>query len=140
MHACICVVCMYIVHVCVFVLLHMCCMFLVYTHKHQMYLISKHASMFLGLQNLASKIDNDGDVVIAMVVNNESMNYLFWFSTYCDMKELNSKVWEISDAKDMKAFPDSKLVRCRWVLLQQRGCTEPRCAGAVSSLRGQLRQ
>ena len=33
-----------------------------------------------------------------------------------ELEYFNSRVWEISDAKDMKAFPDSKLVRCRWVL------------------------
>ena len=37
-----------------------------------------------------------------------------------ELKYFNSRVWEISDVKEMKAFPNSKLVRCRWVLCNKR--------------------
>ena len=33
-----------------------------------------------------------------------------------ELEYVNSQVWEMSDVKAMKAFPDSKLVKCRWVL------------------------
>ena len=37
----------------------------------------------------------------------------------------NNRVWDISDVKAMKAFPDSKLVRCRWVLCNKGDAQNP---------------
>ena len=38
--------------------------FLLSSRKRQNYLIEKNACMFLGLQNLAKKYDNDGDLIL----------------------------------------------------------------------------
>ena len=42
-----------------------------------------------------------------------------------ELKYFSSRVWEISGAKDMKAFPDSRLVRCRWVLCNKGDAQNP---------------
>ena len=42
--------------------------------------------MFLGLQNLAKKYDNDGDLRTAMNISSESYKYLGNFALYCDAK------------------------------------------------------
>jgi len=63
--------------------------FLLSTEKRQNYLIMKNASMFLGLQNLAKKYDNDGDVRTAMLISSESYNYLGNFALYCNVKGID---------------------------------------------------
>ena len=45
--------------------------------------------MFLGLQNLAKKYDNDGDLRTAMDISSESYKYLGNFSLYCDAKGID---------------------------------------------------
>ena len=45
--------------------------------------------MFLGLQNLANKYDNDGDLRTAMNVSSESYKYLGNFVLYCDAKGID---------------------------------------------------
>ena len=63
--------------------------FLLSSRKRQNYLIMKNASMFLGLQNLAKKYDNDGDVRTAMYISSESYDYLGNFALYCNAKGID---------------------------------------------------
>ena len=63
--------------------------FLISTHKRQNYLIDKHASMFLGLQNIAKKYDNDGDVRTAMYISGKSYEHLNWFAEYCGVLNID---------------------------------------------------
>jgi hypothetical protein len=63
--------------------------FLLSSRKRQNYLIEKNACMFLGLQNLAKKCDNDGDLRTAMYVSSESYKYLGNFALYCDAKGID---------------------------------------------------
>jgi len=63
--------------------------FLLSSRKRQNYLIEKNACMFLGLQNLAKKYDNDGDLRTAMNVSSESYKYLGNFVLYCDAKGID---------------------------------------------------
>jgi hypothetical protein len=67
--------------------------FLLSSKKRQNYLIMKNASMFLGLQNLAKKYDNDGDVRTAMLISSESYDYLGNFALYCNVKGLDQVKW-----------------------------------------------
>jgi len=67
--------------------------FLLSSKKRQHYLIMKNASMFLGLQNLAKKYDNDGDVRTAMEISSESYDYLGNFALYCNAKGLDQVKW-----------------------------------------------
>jgi hypothetical protein len=67
--------------------------FLLSSKKRQNYLIMKNASMFLGLQNLAKKYDNDGDVRTAMLISSESYDYLGNFALYCNAKGLEQVKW-----------------------------------------------
>ena len=67
--------------------------FLLSSRKRQNYLIMKNASMFLGLQNLAKKYDNDGDVRTAMIISGESYDYLGKFALYCNAKGLDQVKW-----------------------------------------------
>lgn len=67
--------------------------FLLSSRKRQNYLIMKNASMFLGLQNLAKKYDNDGDTRTAMLISGESYDYLGNFALYCNAKELDQVKW-----------------------------------------------
>jgi len=69
-----------------FVMVHT---FLLSSQKRQNYLIMKNASMFLGLQNLAKKYDNDGDLRTAMDISSESYQYLDNFALYCDAKGID---------------------------------------------------
>lgn len=63
--------------------------FLLSSRKRQNYLIMKNASMFLGLQNLAKKYDNDGDTRTAMLISSESYDYLGKFALYCNAKGID---------------------------------------------------
>ena len=63
--------------------------FLLSSRKRQNYLIEKNACMFLGLQNLAKKYDNDGDLRTAMDISSESYMYLGNFALYCDAKGID---------------------------------------------------
>ncbi len=63
--------------------------FLLSSSKRQNYLIEKNACMFLGLQNLAKKYDNAGDLRTAMDVSSESYKYLGNFALYCDAKGID---------------------------------------------------
>ena len=63
--------------------------FLFSSEKRQNYLIEKNACMFLGLQNLANKYDNDGDLRTAMNISSESYKYLANFVLYCDSKGID---------------------------------------------------
>ena len=63
--------------------------FLLSSRKRQNYLIAKNASMFLGLQNLAKKYDNYGDVRTAMLISSESYDYLGNFALYCNAKGID---------------------------------------------------
>ena len=63
--------------------------FLLSSRKRQNYLIMKNASMFLGLQNLAKKYDNQGDLRTAMEISSESYKYLGNFALYCDAKGID---------------------------------------------------
>ena len=63
--------------------------FLLSSSKRQNYLIEKNACMFLGLQNLAKKYDNDGDLRTAMDISSESYMYLGNFALYCDAKGID---------------------------------------------------
>ena len=63
--------------------------FLLSSRKRQNYLIMKNASMFLGLQNLAKKYDNDGDLRTAMNISSKSYQYLSNFALYCDAKGID---------------------------------------------------
>ncbi len=63
--------------------------FLLSSRKRQNYLIEKNACMFLGLQNLANKYDNDGDLRTAMNISSESYKYLGNFALYCDSKGID---------------------------------------------------
>ena len=63
--------------------------FLLSSRKRQNYLIEKNACMFLGLQNLAKKYDNDGDLRTAMIVSSESYKYLGNFALYCNAKGID---------------------------------------------------
>jgi hypothetical protein len=63
--------------------------FLLSSKKRQRYLIEKNACMFLGLQNLAKKCDNNGDVCGAMDVSSESYKYLFDFALFCKAKGID---------------------------------------------------
>ncbi len=63
--------------------------FLISTHKRQNYLIDKHASMFLGLQNMAKKYYNDGDARTAMYISSESYEHLNWFTEYCGVLNID---------------------------------------------------
>jgi len=67
--------------------------FLLSSQKRQNYLIMKNASMFLGLQNLAKKYDNDGDTRTAMLISSESYDYLGKFAMYCNAKGLDQVKW-----------------------------------------------
>ena len=42
-----------------------------------------------------------------------------------ELEYFNSRVWELSDIKAMKSFPESKLVRCRWVLCNKGDAQNP---------------
>ena len=64
-------------------------LFLLCNRKRQNYLIEKNACMFLGLQNLAKRFDDDGDVRGAMEVSSESFKYLSNFALYCDAKGID---------------------------------------------------
>lgn len=63
--------------------------FLLSSRKRQNYLIMKNASMFLGLQNLAKKYDNDGDVRTAMIISGKSYDYLVKFALYCNARGID---------------------------------------------------
>jgi hypothetical protein len=63
--------------------------FLLCSEKKQNYLIEKNAIMFWGLQNLAKKCDDDGDVRGAMAISSESYEYLGKFALYCNAKEID---------------------------------------------------
>jgi hypothetical protein len=63
--------------------------FLLSSRKRQNYLIMKNASMFLGLQNLAKKYDNEGDLRTAMEISAESYDYLGNFALYCNAKGID---------------------------------------------------
>lgn len=63
--------------------------FLLSSKKRQNYLIMKNALMFLGLQNLAKKYDNEGDLRTAMEISSESYYYLGNFALYCNAKGLD---------------------------------------------------
>ena len=67
--------------------------FLLSSRKRQNYLIMKNASMFLGLQNLAKKYDNQGDLRTAMEISAESYDYLGNFALYCNAKRLDQVKW-----------------------------------------------
>ena len=67
--------------------------FLLSSRKRQNYLIMKNASMFLGLQNIAKKYDNDGDTRTAMLISSESYDYLGNFALYCNAKGLDQVKW-----------------------------------------------
>ncbi len=58
--------------------------FLLSSKSRQDYLISKNASLFFGLQNVAKHWDNLGDTVSAMTISSESYKYLGNFALYCD--------------------------------------------------------
>lgn len=72
-----------------FIQLFMVRIFLLSSRKRQNYLIQKNACMFLGLQNLAKKYDNDGDLRTAMNVSSDSYKYLGNFAMYCDAKGID---------------------------------------------------
>ena len=63
--------------------------FLFSSEKRQNYLIEKNACMFLGLQHLANKYDNDGDLRTAMNISSESYKYLGNFALYCNAKGID---------------------------------------------------
>jgi len=63
--------------------------FLLSSDKRQNYLIEKNACMFLGLQNLAKKYNNDGDTITAMLISRESYDYLGNFALYCNVKDID---------------------------------------------------
>lgn len=63
--------------------------FLLSSEKRQNYLIEKNACMFLELQNLAKKYDNDGDTRTAMLISSESYDYLSNFVLYCNAKGID---------------------------------------------------
>jgi hypothetical protein len=63
--------------------------FLLCSEKKQNYLIEKNAIMFWGLQNLAKKCDDDGDVRGAMAISSESYEYLGKFALYCNAKRID---------------------------------------------------
>jgi hypothetical protein len=63
--------------------------FLLSSEKRQNYLIEKNACMFLGLQNLAKKYDNDGDTRTAMLISSDSHDYLGNFALYCNAKDID---------------------------------------------------
>lgn len=63
--------------------------FLLSSRKRQKYLIAKNASIFLGLQNLAKKYDNNGDTRTATFISSESYDYLGNFALYCNAKGLD---------------------------------------------------
>lgn len=67
--------------------------FLLSSKKRQNYLIMKNASIFLGLQNLAKKYDDDGDTRTAMYISGESYDYLGNFALYCNAKGLDQVKW-----------------------------------------------
>lgn len=73
-----------------FVVIHT---FLLSSRKRQHYLIMKNASIFLGLQNLAKKYNNDGDLKSAMEINSESYSYFGKFAFYCSIKGLDQVKW-----------------------------------------------
>lgn len=77
--------------------------FLLCSEKKQNYLIMKNASIFLGLQNLAKKCDDDGDVRSAMDINSESYDYLIKFANYCNAKK-------IDQVKTMRQFASYDLM------------------------------
>lgn len=63
--------------------------FLLYSKKRQRYLIEKNACMFIGLQNLAKKSSDDGDLVGSMMISGDSYKYLFKFCMYCRFKNID---------------------------------------------------
>ena len=63
--------------------------FLLSSRKRQTYLIEKNACMFLGLQNLANKYENNGDARTAMFISGESYAYLDNFALYCNSKGID---------------------------------------------------
>jgi len=63
--------------------------FLLSSEKRQNYLITKNASMFLGLQNVAKHWDNLGDVRSSMDISSESYKYLGNFALYCNAKGID---------------------------------------------------
>ena len=63
--------------------------FLCSSKKKQNYLLEKNACMFLGLQNLAKKYDDDGDVCGAMNVSSESFKYLLNFILFSEAKGID---------------------------------------------------
>lgn len=63
--------------------------FLLCSNKYQHYLIMKNTSMFLGMQNLAKKYDDDGDTRSAMLISSESYDYLCKLCLYCDAKKID---------------------------------------------------
>lgn len=72
-----------------FIQLIMVRIFLLSSIKRQNYLIEKNACMFLGLQNLAKKYKNEGDLRTAMNISSESYQYLGNFSLYSDAKGID---------------------------------------------------
>lgn len=72
-----------------FIQLIMVRIFLLSSIKRQNYLIEKNACMFLGLQNLAKKYENEGDLRTAMNISSESYQYLGNFILYCDAKGID---------------------------------------------------
>ena len=63
--------------------------FLLSSKKRQNYLITKNASMFLGLQNVAKHWDDLGDVRSSMDISSESYKYLINFALYCNTKGID---------------------------------------------------
>jgi len=63
--------------------------FLLSSEKRQNYLITKNASMFLGLQNVADHWGNEGDVRAQMDISGDSYKYLGNFALYCNAKGID---------------------------------------------------
>jgi len=63
--------------------------FLCSTKKRQRYLIEKNVCMFLGLQRLAKRHDDNGDFRSAMEISSKSYEYLNKFALYCHAKGID---------------------------------------------------
>lgn len=66
-------------------------LFTLLPYRRRIKIMSKHACMFLGYQNLAGKIDDDGDLVTDFDIGNMSMYHLRWLNEYCHKEGIEIK-------------------------------------------------
>ncbi len=63
-----------------------------YSKRIQLKLIDKHACMFLGLQRLAKKYQDEGDDIVSFDISTRSYEHLNLYSEYCSLLNIDGSV------------------------------------------------